>query len=338
MATILTRTMTYVFVIVICLLGVGVVTLSAWPEFSKMAPVSPVDAGLVLSKTFTAFALEEDAERYIAFGSDFKIYIEPKGSGKNSFLREYKMEVVAIKDGKEISEKFEKKIVSSIPQCDMQSCTFICNAMTIKSESGKVSVFCFGPDSEEVAPDATLNFCSVSGQSERIRAVVESSYEAAAFDAGINPELFKALVKGIMRTESSFSHCKNGVVLIGPAGSVGIMQINPKYHGSAFSLETNIRKGIAIFSDNLKYFKDYKEQIRLAVANYNCGAVRTKVLDDAGRDIAKGLSWELFKPHIKKYCSYNRGNTVEYVDKVMEAANYYAQHPSCYKYTCELIS
>ncbi|NOX71091.1 MAG: lytic transglycosylase domain-containing protein [Candidatus Micrarchaeota archaeon] len=342
-SVILNRELTFVAAIMISLIIPVAVLYAASPNLSKVGIVTSTDAGMVLIKTMTKMSLGEIEEYHINFARTFSIEISLENDyGDRNTMNKYKIEVVALNDeGNEIGEKFESAFIAVLSGC-YNKCKLSCKSFSLKNENNKVKIYC--TNNANTASGKYQKFllwhCPYSDVFEAekmIKDAINKYSPQAAYETGMDVNIFKALVKAIIRRESSFRHCTtDGYVQVGPAGSIGLMQINPRYHGEHYDVESNIEKGIEILKNNLKTFNSYKERIPLAVAYYNCGKVKTKVINEVGSN-AKNLDWNAFVPVVKKYCSENKGNAVEYVKYVLKYMRYYMGYPDCYRYDCKVI-
>jgi len=134
-------------------------------------------------------------------------------------------------------------------------------------------------------------------------------------DAANEFQVEEALIKAVMKEESSFMHCKNGYLNVNRAsGASGLMQLLPStaaelgvnYKDAA----DNVRGGAKYLSQLTKQFKGDK---RLALAAYNCGPGNIRYLLDN-----YGNSWEA---HLTEKCTRKTGagyyETQKYVVDVM---------------------
>ncbi|MCD6590621.1 MAG: transglycosylase SLT domain-containing protein [Candidatus Aenigmarchaeota archaeon] len=160
-------------------------------------------------------------------------------------------------------------------------------------------------------------------------------------------EVDENLVKAIIMAESGFRHCDaNGDVKCakdasGEIISCGLMMLTPataKDMGVDYTIpEQNIEGGVKYISQKLKLFEkcgDDKE--KLAVANYNCGKIKSLVNENCGKDCSEGC-WEKIEPLINsekggKFCQGIYGDeTLNYVRKVMRYKQCFESKPNCYK-------
>ncbi len=336
--------------IIICLFCATVVAMDRLSELAKDIPISSFDVGTLLSKSFTELNNIDKAQRFLNFGFLFKIEIElDKENTKLKGQNQYKLKIIAVKeeDEKEYNEKFEQKFISDIKGCNEEKCVFVCTAVGIKKDEDGICIQCYDKRKKEFTgscgeEDFRFRPCPYSNRTAEEEAIKLYMEKYARSDVnGVSDEELLALLKALAWKETSFRHCKDGVVLVGLTGDIGLLQINPYIHkdGDWYILEENIKKGRNILVNNLKFFEGYKEQKRLAIAYYNCGNTVSKAIPEyeSKYGSAKEMEWKNFESILAKYCVQVEGGptTADYVNIIVD--NYmkkYINNPNCYDYEC----
>jgi len=342
-----------VITVMVCLFSVTLVAMDKLSDMAADVPVSAFDVGTLLSKTLTEFNNIDSAQRYMNFAFIFKIEIEPRESGPER-IKQYSVKVVAVdeKSDKEYGEKVEHEVISNIKGCSESKCIFYCSGIVIKKDESGICIQCYDKRKEGYTgsceatdlTDLRMRPCPYADRTSELEAIKTYMEKYSRSDIpGISDEELLALLKSMALKESTFMHCKDGKVIVGPTGDIGLMQINPNAHtnGDWFVLEENIKKAREIISDNLKTFRGYKEQERLAVAAYNCGnriinSVVPEYESDYGKS-AKEAEWKDLESIVAKYCLQGSSGltTADHVNAVMDSyMNKYMNSPQCYNYVC----
>ncbi|MBN2101334.1 MAG: hypothetical protein JW716_00500 [Candidatus Aenigmarchaeota archaeon] len=346
----LRKTIIMAITIIVCLFSITLVAMDKISELAQDTPVSTFDVGTLLSKSFTELNNIDKAQRFINFGFLFKIEIEPKKSGLEK-MKQYEIKVVAVdnESEKEYGEEFEQEIISNIIGCDGKKCTFLCSGVGIKKDEKGICIQCYDKRKDDITgscneKDFRFHPCPYADRQEELNEIKNYMEEYSDSDvSGLSDEELLAMLKSIGLKETSLRHCKDGIVILGLTGDIGLMQINPNAHkdGNWFILEENIRKARDILVGNLKFFNGYKEQKRLAFAYYNCGNTVKKAIPEYesihGSGSAKNMEWKDFEDILAKYCRQGdtSSTTVDHVNLIVD--NYmqkFINNPGCYDFVC----